>query len=241
MSTLEVSAVIDGRRTETITFTPEQLEIVAQAGAELRRTVDPATGEITAEAATRITTADKPVRGQLPEAVLDTFRQFYGADSKHQWQIGEVVDAALIEFAGKVSANTILKAAAKEMDLSRSQVLKCQTTWAATDEQLRGEFDQLTFEHYAAVVRHVKDRAQVRQWLALAVETADDYGGRFMPARKLEAQIKKHLGIGPAEPTAAELWERAIRAVENYQAVASGRGHERATKALELLEKANEQ
>ncbi len=36
------------------------------------------------------------------------------------------------------------------------------------------------------------------------------------------------------------LLERAIRAVTNYQAAASGRGHERATRALELLDKVNE-
>lgn len=205
---------------------------------ETGRTVDPATGEIT-EPATDVAT-EQPEPGALPEAVLDSFRQFYGAGSKHQWDIGRVVDDALVEFAGKVSANRIIRAAAKEMDLSRAQVLKCQTTWAGTDEQLRGEFDQLRFEHFAAVVRHVKDRAAVRKWLALALETADDYGGRFMPAAKLEAMIKKALGIAPPEPTAAELLERALRAVQNYQAVASGRGHERATRAYELLEKVNE-
>ena len=202
------------------------------------RTVDPATGEIT-EPATNVT-ADKPEPGQLPEAVLDSFRQFYGAGSKHQWEIGEVVDNALVEFAGKVSANRIIRAAAKEMDLSRAQVLKCQTTWAATDEQLRSEFDMLRFEHFAAVVRHVKDRAQVHKWLTLATDPDAEFNGRFMPAAKLEAKIKQALGIGPEEPTAAELLERAIRAVTNYQAVASGRGHERATRALELLEKVNE-
>lgn len=203
---------------------------------ETGRTVDPLTGEVVTDVS-----ADKPKPGQLPEAVLDTFRQYYGAGSHHQWQIGRVVDDALAEFAGKISANKILRAAAKEMDLSRSQVLKCQTTWAATDEQLRGEFDMLRFEHFAAVVRHVKDRAQVRQWLTLATDPDAEFNGRFMPAAKLEARIKQALGIGPEEPTAAELLERAIRAVTNYQAVAAGRGHERATRALELLEKVNEQ
>ena len=215
-----------------------EFDALLERAAEVRagRTVDPATGEVV----TPVTT-DKPEPGQLPEAVLDTFRQYYGAGSKHQWDIGRVVDDALVEFAGKISANKILRAAAKEMDLSRSQVLKCQTTWAATDEQLRGEFDMLRFEHFAAVVRHVKDRAQVRQWLTLATDPDAEFNGRFMPAAKLEAKIKQALGIGPEEPTSAELLERAIRAVTNYQAVASGRGHERATRALELLEKVNEQ
>ena len=209
--------------------------IAKAAGVMAGRTVDPATGEVV----TPVTT-DKPEPGQLPEAVLDTFRQFYGAGSKHQWDIGRVVDDALVEFAGKISANKILRAAAKEMDLSRSQVLKCQTTWAATDEQLRGEFEMLRFEHFAAVVRHVKDRAQVRKWLTLAIETADDYNGRFMPAAKLEAAIKHELGIGPEKPTNADLLERARRSVSNYVAEASGRGHELATRALELLDKINE-
>jgi len=71
VSNLEVSAGIGGQRTETITFTPEQLEIVRKAGAALRngRTVDPATGEITTPA-TRVTTP----AGQLPESVLDALR-----------------------------------------------------------------------------------------------------------------------------------------------------------------------
>lgn len=241
MSNLEISATIGGQRTETITFTPEQLKYVAQGGAALRRMADPVTGEVlAAELATDVST-DKPEPGALPEAVLDSFRQFYGAGSHHQFAIGRVVDDALVEFAGKISANKIIRAAAKEMDLSRAQVLKCQTTWAGTDEQLRAEFDQLRFEHFAAVVRHVKDRAAVRKWLALAIETADDYGGRFMPAAMLEAKIKKALGIAPPEPTPAELLERAWRAVQNYQAVASGRGHEQATRALEILERINEQ
>lgn len=208
------------------------------------RTVDPPTGEITEapEAAPIMhVTTPKPEAGQLPEALLDRFRQHYGEAGKHQWAIGRDVDDAIVEFAGKFSANKIILAAKKEMDLSRSQILKCQTTWAATDEQLRDEFDMLTFEHFAAVVRHVKDRAQVRKWLALAVETADEYGGRFMPAAKLDAKLRKHLGLMPAEPTEAELLERAIRAVENYQARAADRNHERATKALELLTKINEQ
>lgn len=46
--TLEVSAVIGGQRTETITFTPEMLETVAEIGKALREGVDPETGEIIA-------------------------------------------------------------------------------------------------------------------------------------------------------------------------------------------------
>lgn len=234
--TLEVSAVIGGQRTETITFTPEQLEYVAQAGAALRRHADPVTGEIVTD---KTTPADeRPEPGQLPEALLDTFRQFHGGDSPHQWGIGRVVDDALIEFAGKVSANKIIRAAAKEMDLSRSQILKCQTTWRATDDSLRSEFDCLRFEHFAAVARHIDDRAQMHKWLTLATDPDGEWGGRFMPAAKLEAAIKKHLGLTPAEPTPAELKERALRAVTNWQAVAEGRDHERATRALALLEKA---
>lgn len=217
---------------------PQAQAVIAHL--QQRRHVDPATGETTSPATDVTTPADeKPEPGQLPEAVLDTFRQFYGGDSRHQFDIGRVVDDALIEFAGKISANKILKAAAKEMDLSRSQVLKCQTTWRATDDSLRSEFDMLRFEHFAAVARHLDDRAQMRKWLTLATDPTGEWGGRFMPAAKLEAAIKKHLGLTAAEPTPAELLERAIRAVANYQAVAEGRGHERASRALELLEKVN--
>lgn len=216
------------------------LDMVPQAQAAIailrkRRTIDPATGEIT-DSATDVATPT----GQLPESVLDAFRQLYGSGSKHQWDVGRVVDDALIEFAGKISANKIIRAAAKEMDLSRAQVLKCQTVWAGTDEQLRDEFDCLRFEHFAAVVRHVKDRADVHKWLTLATDPDGEFNGRFMPAAKLEAKIKAALGIGPAEPTPGELLERAVRAVQNYQAVAEGRGHERATRALAELEKVNQ-
>jgi len=217
------------------------LGMVPQAQAAIailrkRRTVDPATGEITTPA-----TAVTAPAGQLPEEVLNRWRQRYGGDSKHQWGIGQDVDDVLIEFAGKISANKIIRAAAKEMDLSRAQVLKCQTTWAGTDEQLRDEFDMLKFEHFAAVVRHVKDRADVHKWLTLATDPDGEFNGRFMPAAKLEAKIKAALGIGPAEPTPGELLERAVRAVMNYQAVAEGCGHERATRALAILEGINEQ
>jgi len=216
--TLEVSATIGGRRTETITFTPEQLEIVAQAGAALRRHADPdpATGEIKKPVTRGATPAADPAdaRGQLPEALLDSFRQFYGGlGDKHQWGIGRVVDDALIEFAGKYSANKILKAAAKEMDVSRAEVLKCQVTWRATDPQLRDDFDMLRFEHFAVVARLLDDRDAMAQWLGLAVDSAADYGGRFMPAKKLEAKLKEHLGLTPPEPTFAELFDRAVTAV----------------------------
>lgn len=208
---------------------------------ETGRVVDPLTGEITEPAPRVAPRAPQPEAGQLPEALLDRFRQHYGEAGKHQWAIGRDVDDAIEEFAGKFSANKIILAAKKEMDLSRSQILKCQTTWAATDEQLRGEFDMLTFEHFAAVVRHVKDRAQVRKWLALAVETADEYGGRFMPAAKLEAKIKKALGLGPEPPTPADLLERAITAARNYRDVAGNeKSHERASKALALFEGINQ-
>ncbi len=209
---------------------------------ETGQKVDPATGEVVTDK-----TADQPEPGHtprtaqgagLPEAVLDTFRQFYQAGSKHQWDIGRVVDDALIEFAGKISANRILRAAAKEMDLSRSQVLKCQFTWAATDEQLRGEFDQLRFEHFAAVVRYVKDRADVHKWLLLAVESSDDYNGRFMPAAKLESKIKKALGIGPVEPTKGELIERAVQAVERLRNISENEAeHAALERVIVTLEK----
>lgn len=205
------------------------------------RTVDPATGEIT-EPATRGATAadDKPEPGQLPEAVLDSFRQFYGAGSKHQWDIGRVVDDALIEFAGKISANRIIRAAAKEMDLSRSQVLKCQTTWRATDEALRSEFDMLPFECFAVVTRYIKDRLAMAQWLALVVESGADYGGRFMPTKKLEAKIKAYLGIAAPEPTWDQLYDRAVTAVENLRDHADTETrHQKVAAVLALLQKVN--
>lgn len=173
------------------------------------RTVDPDTGEVV----TRVTTS----RGQLPEALLDSFRQYYGAGDKHQWGIGKVVDDALIEFAGKYSANKIIKAAAKEMDLSRAGVLKCQTTWRATDASLRAEFDMLKFEHFAVVVRYLDDRAAMWQWLAMVVDSGAEYGGRFMPAKKLEAKLKQHLGVSEPEPTFAELVARALTAAEKVR------------------------
>lgn len=212
---------------------------------ETGRVVDPVTGEILTDA-TRVATPDPdepaptPRRGELPPALLNEFHQFRGGDDGHQWGIGKIVDDAIAELAGKFTAERIIKAAVKEMEISRGQVRKCRETWAATDERLRDEFDVLTFEHFA-VLRYIGDRAKMHSYLQLCVESADLFGGKPMPAVILAKRVKKDLGLEPPEPTPGELLERAIRAVQNYQAVAEGRGHERATRALELLEKVNEQ
>lgn len=184
--------------------------------------------------------APKQRRGELPPALLDMFHQFRGGGDKHQWAIGQAVDDAIVEYAGKLTAERIIKAAVKEMEVSRGQVRKCREVWAATDANLRAEFDDaLTFEHFA-VLRFIGDRAQMRAYLQLAVESADDYGGRPMPAVILDKRVKADLGLEPPSPTPGELLERAIRAAENYQAVAEGRNHAQATQALEILQGINQ-
>lgn len=230
--TLEISATVAGQHTGPITFGPEELEFVAKAGKALRQLGTDATRVASGP-------ADKPRRGELPPALLDRFHQHRGSGDKHQWQIGQDVDDAIIEYAGKFTAEKIIKAAVKEMEISRGQVRKCRETWAATDEHLRDEFDVLTFEHFA-VLRFIGDRAKMHAYLALAVESAELYGGRPMPAVILAKRVQKDLGLEPPPPTFGELLERALTAVTNLRDAADSETRvNKVAAVLALLEKVN--
>lgn len=248
--TLEVSAVIGGQRTETITFTPEQLEYVAQAGKALRAGVDPATGEVLAAApehAPRVaqsrgdaSQSGKPKRGDVPEVVHNRFRQRRGANDATYWGIGDDICEFVAEFPGHGMQAAILRAAALDTEYSLAECRKLFETARVFDQSLRDEYgDILTHQHFR-VLRYVDDRAKRAAYLRLCVESADAYGGRPMPAAVLDKRVQKDLGHEPPKPTNAELLERAIRAVTNYQAVADGKPHEQVTRALEILEKINQ-
>mgnify|MGYP006935511899 CR=1 FL=1 len=248
--TLEVSAVIGGQRTETITFTPEQLEYVAQAGAALRRTADPMTGEIiepAAGGATRVADAEpeqqpepKTKRGQLPDAVLDKFRQRRGETDAHYWGLGDDVADAVVEFAGKITQQKIIKAAALETDLSNGEVRLLFETARAFDQSLRDEFAEvLTHQHYR-VLRYLDDRAKQQAYLRWCLESADRYGGRPAPASILAKKVRRELGHEPPEPTFGELFERALTAVQNLRSAAdTDVRHQKVSAVLALLEKVN--
>ena len=153
-------------------------------------------------------------RPQLPEEMAADFRQFRGTHDDTYWQFGDRIDAWVVEMAGKLSQARIYRSAALETDQSSGEIRQLHETARSTDTQLREQFgDVLTHSHYR-VLRYLDDRAKKLAYLSLCVESADDYGGRPMPASKLAIKLRQDSGLEPPTPTFGELLERAIRAIE---------------------------
>ncbi len=213
---------------------------------ETGRTVDPLTGEIiepAADAATRVADAEpepepKTKRGQLPDAVLDKFRQRRGETDAHYWGLGDDVADAVVEFAGKITQQKIIKAAALETDLSNGEVRLLFETARAFDQSLRDEFaDILTHMHFR-VLRYIDDRSQQKAYLTWCIESADAYGGRPAPAAVLARKVQKDRGIEPPAPTKAELIDRAVRAIERVRDISENeREHDALVRMVATLEK----
>ena len=94
-------------------------------------------------------------------------------------------------------------------------------TARASDEQLRGEFDEpLVFAHFREV-RYLGDRVLQVAYLKWCIESADDYGGRPAPASILRRKIQRERGTPAPPPTVAELFGRCLalcdRVLESYE------------------------
>ena len=150
-----------------------------------------------------MTPATRIATKQLPPGLVDTFHQFRGGTDGHQWSLGEAVAEAVTELAGQYSIGFIQREAAKAAEVSPAQVRKCCETWqAATEGGYRANdlFDVLTFEHHATV-RYLP-LADALTWLTRCVASADDYGGRPMPASVLAkklAELKDQPAVDPRE------------------------------------------
>lgn len=173
---------------------------------------------------------------QLPESLLDSFRQFRGDTDRTYFGLGDAVDAAVVELAGRVSANRIYKAAALETEYSKSEIRLLHETARATPQSLRDEFDAypLVHQHYRTV-RYL-DPDKQRYYIRWAIESADAFGGRIAPASVLDKKIKKEMGIQPPEPTFLELVARALSAVERARdACEDARRHDDLAKMADKL------
>ena len=117
--------------------------------------------------------AQRPA-GLLPDSVLDVFRNYRGAGDDSRFGLGDSIETAAVEFAGKVTQRQLYRAAAIETDLSTAEIRLLHETARATDESLRAEFlEPLTFQHFR-VLRFLDDRAQRRGYLRWCVDSADD-------------------------------------------------------------------
>jgi hypothetical protein len=154
-------------------------------------------------------TAPKPTAGSLPEKLLEKFRQHRGENDDAYWAMGDDIDEAVVESAGRLTQNAVYGIAVREMEVSRAEVRVLHETARATDEKLRDEFaDILTHSHYR-VLRYIEDRSVQRGYLRWCLESADAFGGRPAPASVLAKKVQKELGIEPPEPTVGEILERA--------------------------------
>jgi hypothetical protein len=174
--------------------------------------------------------------GKLPDELLDAWRQFRGAGDAHQWEIGDLIDAAVVEYAGRVTQARIYREASKTIEVSVGQVRKCRETAMATPASLRDEFDVLTFEHFAKL--RFDEPAEQRKWLAWCLDTAPSYGGRPAPAVVMERAIKTARGEKPPAPTFADCARRAIAALERGKEVYEHENeYKAAVAALKLLDR----
>ena len=176
----------------------------------------------------------------LPDSVLDRFRQFRGDGDDSRFSLGDEIETAAVEFAGKVTQRQLYKAAAIETDLSIAEIRLLHETARATDDSLRAEFlEPLTFQHFR-VLRFLDDRAQRRGYLRWCVDSADDFGGRLAPAAVLARKVRRELGVEPPEPTAVELAERAAGLLRRALEIENTpeRTRKKLQMALETLEQA---
>lgn len=182
-----------------------------------------------------MTAATRIAGPTLPPELLNEWHQFRGGSDGHQWALGRSVADALVEYAEHFSAATLYRQAAKAAECSVGQVRKCSETYAACGDEWWAEFDLLTFEHFATV-RYLAEKV-ARDWLTVCVESADEYGGRPMPA----AVLARKLRPGKQAPTFAELVARAVSATTKAVALATGPAYVLAEQALDLLEQAQQE
>lgn len=223
---------------QSVTLTAEQFARAPEFIAG--RTVDSATGEIM-DTATRVANdAPKPKRGQLPDEFLNKLRQWRGHNDPTYWGLGDDVADAIVEMAGQFTQQKIFKAAAVETEYSIAEVRLLWETARAFDKQMRDEFgDVLTHQHFR-VLRYVDDRAKQEGYLRWCLESADMYNGRPAPAAILAKKVRRELGHEPPPPTFGELYERAVRAVENLRDNADTEvRHQKVEAVLALLQKVN--
>ena len=152
------------------------------------------------------TNGHRPV---LPDSITDTFRQYRGSTDADYFGLGDAIDAAVVELAGKVTAKAIYKQAAIETEYSIAEVRMLHETARAADSKLRAEFDDaLTHAHFRAV-RYIDERAVQRGYLRWCLESADQFGGRPAPARKLAEKIQAERGPQKPPPSLSDWLDRA--------------------------------
>ena len=152
--------------------------------------------------------------GALPESFLEQLRSHRGAGDAGKWQIGDAIETFHVEAAGRVTLRRLYRAAAVETERSIADVRMLHETARASDEQLRGEFDEpLVFAHFREV-RYLGDRVLQVAYLKWCIESADDYGGRPAPASILRRKIQRERGTPAPPPTVAELFGRCLALVD---------------------------
>lgn len=157
--------------------------------------------------------------GDLPESLLERLRSHYGETDTAFWAMGDDIDDAVVESAGKLTQKRVYAIAAKEMNLSTAEVRLLHETARETDESLRDEFTEiLTHQHYREV-RYLHDRAVKRKYLTWCVESADQWGGRVATAARLKKKIQAELGETKPDPTVGEILERAVAVLDRALAL----------------------
>jgi hypothetical protein len=188
-----------------------------------------------AVAATRV--ARPPDKTALPPAMLDAFRQFRGASDANYFGLGDAVDAAVVELAGKSTQRRIYQAAAVESEYSIAEVRLLHETSRATPLSLRAEFEDVLCHQHFRTVRYLDPEKQ-HFYLKWAIESADVFGGRPAPAAVLAKKVRKDMGLEPPAPTFAELLGRAVSALERARdACEDARRHDKLNALLAELEK----
>lgn len=146
----------------------------------------------------------------------DRALQLRGADDETKWGVGDLALAECRNREGKtvndypITKNDIYRAIGDLVGLTTATVrARAETVkfWPRAD---RKQFDILPYSYFrAAMYSGSLDKA--RYWLAIVLDSADDYGGYHMPLRVLQAKIADSLGkipandIEPATPSLSEI------------------------------------
>lgn len=227
---------------------------------ETGQVVDPATGEVTPRGAPAApkelgqagaSTTPKVLPGEqlsateiLGTQAQDELLNLRGAEDDTLWVVGDKALELCAELPGvrevagrrvRVTKKMVRAAIADTVGCQPSTVRQRERVSEGYPPNVRAHYEPLTYTHFREAMRASNCWVEL-QW---CIDSADDYGGNPAPPRVLRKRIDAQLGKQPP-PTPAERLDRAIRAVENYQAVAEGRAHAQATNALALLNKINQ-
>ncbi len=162
------------------------------------------------------------VRDTIADPLQDKIIQAGENVSSNLWTLGELTEEAVAEKAPKVPTGAILVNCGILSGLSAARMGDLRATSNFYPSETRDKYQSLTHSHFF-VAKAAGDLDKALEYLRVAEESADQYGGIRMPVGKLAAQISEDNRDEDPPPE----WYRYMRAVySNAKKIEANRGME---------------